>query len=132
MKSNTIIESDFESINTIRSFSFSSDEPIEKGGQNSGPTPMEYLCASLGSCTTITLKMYINRKEWKVDSIHVEVELMKDEKEEIYFNKTVTIVGDVSEENIKRIKHISSACPVNKLLAKSTEIKTNIIIKNEL
>ena len=46
--------------NKIREFTTIVDEPIDKGGQNIAPTPLELLGASLASCTIITLQMYFN------------------------------------------------------------------------
>jgi putative redox protein len=51
------------------------DEPVDKGGQNKGFNPFEILATSLASCTAATLRMYIDRKEWDVEKINVEVEL---------------------------------------------------------
>lgn len=51
------------------------DEPLEKGGQNKGFNPFEILATSLASCTSATLRMYIDRKGWNVPKIDVEVKL---------------------------------------------------------
>jgi putative redox protein len=42
---------------TMRRHSLRADEPIERGGQDAGPTPSEMLCAALAGCTAITLRM---------------------------------------------------------------------------
>ena len=47
------------------------DEPADFGSADMGPTPFEYLCAALGACTTITMRMYIERKGWKLSLIHI-------------------------------------------------------------
>jgi len=49
------------------------DEPTSFGSADIGPSPFEYLCAALGACTTITMRMYINRKGWEVDHLAVDV-----------------------------------------------------------
>ena len=49
------------------------DEPLSFGSADIGPSPFEYLCASLGSCTAITLRMYAGRKKWEIDNISVTV-----------------------------------------------------------
>ena len=47
------------------------DEPQEMGGKNLGFSPSELLASSLASCTLITLRMYINRKQWNVEEINI-------------------------------------------------------------
>lgn len=40
---------------SVRNFSLQADEPLEVGGDNTGPTPTELLLASLASCFTMAL-----------------------------------------------------------------------------
>ena len=54
------------------------DEPIEIGGQNKGPSPYDLLIGALASCTAITLRMYIDRKGWDVQRIRVRVNYSRD------------------------------------------------------
>jgi putative redox protein len=54
-----------------------SDEPVSLGGQDLGPDPYTLLLSSLASCTLATLRMYIDRKEWKVPEITVKANLFQ-------------------------------------------------------
>ena len=56
---------------------FIADEPLIYGGADKGATPAQYLCMSLASCKAITLRMYVNRKKWKIDEIKVNVSMVK-------------------------------------------------------
>src|SRR5688572_8229468 len=58
----------------IREHRLTVDEPQEKGGTDSGPTPTELLAGSLAACTSITLLMYAGRKEWDLGGVEVAVE----------------------------------------------------------
>lgn len=101
------------------------DEPIDKGGQNKGFNPFEILATSLASCTAATLKMYIDRKEWAVEEIHVEVELENYPlTKRAVFTRNISFEGTIDDEQLKRLHAIADACPVHKLLTNDIEIQT--------
>lgn len=104
------------------------DEPVDLGSADMGPTPYEYLCAALGACTTITLRMYIDRKGWNVTHLSVDVSHKKvaigDQRPKDVFTRSVTIQGDVDEAQRARIIEIAGKCPVHKTLAAGSDVVT--------
>lgn len=101
------------------------DEPIDKGGQNKGFNPMEILATSLASCTAATLRMYIERKEWDVENINVEVELENFPlTKRAIFKRDISFEGVLDDEQLKRLHTIADACPVHKILTNDIEILT--------
>lgn len=102
------------------------DEPVDKGGQNKGFNPFEILATSLASCTAATLRMYIDRKEWDVEKIDVEVELENFPLTKLaVFKRNISFEADgLSEEQMKRLHAIADACPVHKILTNEIEIQT--------
>ncbi|SHF31061.1 OsmC family protein [Chryseobacterium sp. OV279] len=101
------------------------DEPIDKGGQNKGFNPMEILATSLASCTAATLRMYIERKEWDVENISVEVELENFPlTKRAIFKRDISFEGVLDDEQLKRLHTIADACPVHKILTNDIEILT--------
>lgn len=101
------------------------DEPIDKGGQNKGFNPFEILATSLASCTAATLRMYIDRKEWEIEKINVEVELENFPLSKVaVFKRDISFEGNLNEEQIKRLHAIADACPVHKILTNDIEIQT--------
>jgi putative redox protein len=104
---------------------FISDEPISKGGGDTGPEPDEILEAALASCTAITLRMYANRKEWKVAGIEVTVSLERIDNKTI-FTRSIKLNGDIDETQRERLLQIAKACPVSKTLLGEIEINSRI------
>lgn len=102
------------------------DEPIDKGGQNKGFNPFEILATSLASCTAATLRMYIDRKEWNVEKINVEVELENFPlTKRAIFKRDISFEGtNLDEEQLKRLHTIADACPIHKILTNDIEILT--------
>ena len=102
----------------VRAFELTADEPTHLGGADSAPTPIELLLGSLASCTTITVRLYADRKGWPLDEIRVgahgiwatvghglgEIEL------------TVSLTGDLSDAQRERLMSIANHCPVHKML----------------
>ncbi|MBK1895246.1 OsmC family protein [Chryseobacterium paridis] len=102
------------------------DEPIDKGGQNKGFNPFEILATSLASCTAATLRMYIERKEWDIEKIDVEVDLENFPlTKRAIFERKISFEGaNLDEEQLKRLHTIADACPVHKILTNEIEILT--------
>ncbi|MFD1165204.1 OsmC family protein [Sphingobacterium daejeonense] len=106
------------------------DEPIELGGQNKGLAPSQLLLSSVGACKAITMRMYANRKKWKVDKIDIKVssEVQKSEQQQTTFIKcNIFIEGDLDEEQKRRIYAIGEKCPVHKMLINPIVIESNLI-----
>ncbi|WP_294960531.1 OsmC family protein [uncultured Flavobacterium sp.] len=105
-----------------------SDEPQQLGGKNLGLNPTELLASSLASCTLITLRMYINRKQWNVDEINVKIDFDRDSERSVsVFTRKIEVIGDVNEEQRQRLETIANSCPIHKTLTHSIEIKTTLI-----
>jgi len=105
------------------------DEPESYGSADLGPTPYEYVLAGLGSCTTITLRMYAERKKWPVTHIGCEVRFKKSgPKGDLnVFVRDITIEGDLDEKQRARMMQIADKCPVHKMLEGTTEIRSNLV-----
>ncbi len=102
------------------------DEPVDKGGGNKGFNPFEILATSLASCTAATLRMYIDRKEWDIEKINVEVELENFPlTKRAVFKRDISFEGtNLDEEQLKRLHTIADACPVHKILINDIEVLT--------
>ena len=110
--------------------SWVADEPAAAGGTNAGPAPGDLLCMALASCKSITLRMYVQRKQWNIDVINVKVNLVR--RNEIpavpnTFYCEVNVSGDIDEDQRKRVLQIAKACPVSRLLGKPNEVVTIIV-----
>lgn len=102
------------------------DEPIELGGTHKGFAPKGLLMASLASCVAITLRMYIDRKEWEVSKIEVEVNLAVENAETIFLEE-ITCTGNLTEEQKLRLEDIAAKCPVSKILTVGHEVRSKVL-----
>lgn len=109
-----------------RNHLYTADEPKEFGGNEDGPAPTDYLCMALSSCKAITMRMYARRKGWQLEAVKVRTTFTKGDQMQNTFVCNVSLTGDLSEEQVKRILEISKACPVDRLLGKPSDIVTTI------
>lgn len=109
---------------------FISDEPIDLGGTDLGPNPGEFLSASLAACTAITMKMYAARKNWPLEEAIVEVDFIRDRKEnKTTFTKSVELIGDLDDEQRKRLFEIAARCPIHQTMIHPIEIASTLVEK---
>lgn len=121
-----ISHTQYQTVITSGKHSIISDEPIENDGSDTGMNPFELLLASLSACTAITLQMYISRKRWVVDEITVDMQLYSVENS-TQIKSNINYKGNLTDEQLKRIKHIADVCPVHKILSGPIYIETVIL-----
>ncbi len=137
-----ITEENFTTKIQIKNHSLIADEPIKVGGDDFGPTPYDYLNASLIACTAMTLKMYAQRKKWDLQEVFVYISHSKKTTEELqiksekftsvdFFTKKLKLIGNLDDSQKKRLQEIASKCPVHKTLANKAYFET-VLIENEI
>lgn len=113
------------------------DEPIALGGADTGPTPYDYLVAALGACTSMTLRMYADRKGWPLESIVVRLRHHKIHAEECrdcetkggeidYIEREIELAGTLDQEQRTRLLSIADRCPVHRTLHSEIKIKSTL------
>jgi putative redox protein len=101
----------------IRDFNLTIDEPSDKGGEDSGPSPQEMLAASLAACTAITMEMYAKRKGWDVGDVEVSCDYTPAERGcPTRFNLVMRFPDSMSDEQMERLRVIAAKCPIHRTL----------------
>lgn len=102
------------------------DEPVERGGGGTAPTPFDHVLAGLAACTAITLRMYAARKGWDLGTVHAEVELHRAGKE-IRVVRRLRFGAPLDADQIARLADIAERTPVTLALKQGMPIETQIV-----
>ena len=101
----------------IRDHHLTVDEPVDKGGEDQGPSPQELLAASLAACTAITMEMYANRKGWDVGDVEVACDYTPSERGcPTRFNLVMRFPDTMDDEQVERLRVIAAKCPIHRTL----------------
>ena len=113
------------------------DEPQSYGGNDTGPTPYQLLSAALGACTTMTMRLYAERKKWPLESASVTVRHDKIHAEDCAecetrdgkidsFVREIALSGALDDEQRARLLEIADKCPVHRTLHAEVTIATKL------
>jgi uncharacterized OsmC-like protein/alpha/beta superfamily hydrolase len=114
---------------------FLADEPVAFGGLDSGPGPYDLLLASLGACTSMTIRIYADRKELPLERVTVRLNHKKVHAEDCAeceskdgmidrIDRNITLEGNLDAEARKKLMEIADKCPVHKTLTSEVSIRT--------
>ena len=109
---------------TVRGHKLLADEPLSfPEGTDKGLSPNDFLLSSLGSCTSITLRMYARLKKLPLEKIIIT--LNRSENGEI--DRKIELTGNLTSEQKNRLFEISNKCPIHKVLTNSVKINSELI-----
>jgi putative redox protein len=100
------------------------DEPVEVGGNGTGPTPYELLSAALAACTAMTMRLYAERKERELPRLRVDVAHKRDAGGQDLFTRRIDFAEPLEAEWRAKLIEIAEKCPVHRTLMRGFAIET--------
>ena len=118
---------------TVGPHTFEADEPSDAGGSDVGPSPYELLLAALGTCTSITVRMYAERRQWPLEGVRIVLSHAKahapdciacesDSSKIDGIEMEITLLGALSADQHARLMQIAEKCPLHRTLTSGIEI----------
>ena len=114
-----------------------SDEP-HPVGDDAGPTPYDLLLAALGACTSMTVRMYADRKRWPLEHVRVTLRHSRIHARDCAdcetsagwldrIDRVIELSGDLDDEQRQRLLHIAERCPVHQTLTSEVRVTTTSV-----
>jgi putative redox protein len=121
----------------VGSHHLKADEPVRSGGNDTGPSPYEFLLAGLGACTAMTVGMYARRKNWQLEGIVVRLRHSRIHAEDCaecetkvgfldYIDVELELTGALTSEQRSKLLEIAEKCPVHRTLESEIKIQSSL------
>jgi putative redox protein len=112
------------------------DEPVAAGGEDTGPGPYDFVLAGLGACTSMTMRMYADRKSLPLERVTVTLKHSKIHAEDCadcetkagmldQIDRTIAMEGTLDAEQRGKLMEIADKCPVHRTLTSEIRIVTH-------
>jgi putative redox protein len=105
---------------------WTSDEPVSRGGTDTGPNPTALLLSALAACTAITLRMYAERKSWELGVIRVRCAIFPRKDARPRIERELTFAASLSDDQRAKLMEIADKTPVTKVVMNGAEIATKL------
>ncbi len=102
--------------------------PAALGGADSGPRRTRS-CSALGACTAITVAMYAQRKEWPLEGIDVQLNIVEERTKPepfTHIRRDIRLAGDLDAEQRQRLLEIANACPIHRVLSGEVSVSSQL------
>ena len=113
------------------------DEPVAAGGEDTGPGPYDFVLAGLGACTSMTMRLYADRKSLPLERTTVTLNHRKIHAQDCAecetrdgkvdrIEREIELAGALDEAQRARLLEISNMCPVHRTLHSEVYIPTSL------
>src|SRR6202165_1764343 len=112
------------------------DEPVAAGGEDSGPGPYDFVLAGLGACTSMTMRLYADRKSLPLERVTVTLKHSKIHAEDCaecetkagmldQIERVIAMEGALDAEQRKKLMQIAEKGRVHRTLTSEIHIVTH-------
>ncbi|MGY4235331.1 uncharacterized OsmC-like protein/fermentation-respiration switch protein FrsA (DUF1100 family) [Bradyrhizobium sp. USDA 4449] len=131
-------KSKFNQIITVGPHHLVADEPVAAGGEDAGPGPYDFLLAGLGACTSMTMRLYADRKSLPLDRVTVTLKHSKIYAKDCaecetrdgmldQIERDIAIDGALDADQRNKLMEIADKCPVHRTLTSEIRIVTRAV-----
>lgn len=100
------------------------DQPEKGGGADAGPSPIELLGVSLGTCVALYVQQFCHSRELPYEGLRVEVQQRGAQNPNRIgeFAVKVVLPAGIPEEHAAMLERVARSCPAHNTLAHGAEV----------